>query len=67
MRRATAAKTKSADPRHPCPVCDTPTILAEVAPHPLHANFDVHGYLCERCGPVKCLVVLRVPPSCRVM
>ena len=46
-------------PANPCPVCGTETSLLEVAPHPLNLNFDVHGYLCEQCGPVKSLVVLR--------
>jgi hypothetical protein len=30
-----------------------------IEPHPLHVNFDIHGYVCDRCGPVKSLVVLR--------
>ncbi len=42
-----------------CPVCAAETALAEIEPHPLHVNFDIHGYLCDRCGPVKSLVVLR--------
>jgi hypothetical protein len=46
-------------PRNPCPVCGVETALAEVEPHPLHANFEIHGYLCEQCGPIKSLVVLR--------
>jgi len=49
-------------PRNPCPVCGDETALAEIEPHPLHANFEIHGYLCDRCGPIKSLVVLRSPP-----
>src|ERR1700678_4414547 len=45
--------------RNPCPVCGAETALAEIEPHPLHVNFEIHGYLCDRCGPVKSLVVLR--------
>jgi len=45
-----------------CPVCGAETILAEIEPHPLHAKFEIHGYLCGRCGPTKSLVVLRSPP-----
>ena len=37
------------------------TALAEIEPHPLHVNFEIHGYLCERCGPIKSLVVLKTP------
>jgi hypothetical protein len=48
-------------PRNPCPICGVETALAEVAPHPLHANFEIHGYLCKQCGPIKSLVVLRAP------
>jgi hypothetical protein len=49
-------------PINPCPVCGAETTLAEIEPHPLHANFEIHGYLCDRCGPTKSLVVLRSPP-----
>jgi C4-type Zn-finger protein len=48
-------------PTNPCPVCGAETALAEIAPHPLHVNFEIHGYLCDRCGPIKSLVVLRSP------
>ncbi|SRR6266851_971116 len=39
-------------PRNPCPVCSAETALAEIEPHPLHANFEIHGYFCDRCGPI---------------
>jgi hypothetical protein len=48
-------------PKNPCPVCGVETALAEIEPHPLHVNFEIHGYLCEHCGPIKSLVV----PSAR--
>jgi hypothetical protein len=38
---------------------DAETALSEIEPHPLHNNFEIHGYLCDRCGPIKSLVVLR--------
>ncbi len=44
---------------NPCPVCGAETVLAEIEPHPLHVNFEIHGYLCDRCGPIKSLVVTR--------
>jgi hypothetical protein len=47
---------------NPCPVCGAETALAEIEPHPLHVKFEIHGYLCIRCGPVKSLVVLRSAP-----
>jgi hypothetical protein len=49
-------------PIDPCPVCGAETILAEIEPHPLHNNFEIHGYVCDRCGPTKSLVVVRSPP-----
>lgn len=49
-------------PINPCPVCGAETTLAEIEPHPLHANFEIHGYLCDQCGPTKSLVALRKPP-----
>jgi hypothetical protein len=54
-------------PLNPCPVCGAETTLAEIEPHPLHANFEIHGYFCDRCGPIKSLVVLRGPPLQPVM
>ena len=48
-------------PRNPCPVCGFETALAEIEPHPLYVNFEIHGYLCDRCGPIKSLVVRRSP------
>jgi hypothetical protein len=45
--------------RNPCPICGVETALAEIEPHPLHVNFEIHGYFCEQCGPIKSLVVLR--------
>jgi len=42
-----------------CPVCGSETTLSEIEPHPLHVNFEIHGYVCGRCGPVKSVVVLR--------
>jgi hypothetical protein len=49
------------NPLNPCPVCGAETALAEIEPHPLYVNFEIHGYLCDRCGPIKSLVVLRSP------
>ena len=49
-------------PLNPCPVCGAETTLAEIESHPVHANFEIHGYFCDRCGPTKSLVVLRSPP-----
>jgi hypothetical protein len=46
-------------PLNPCPVCSAETTLAEIEAHPLHVNFEIHGYFCDRCGPIKSLVVLR--------
>ena len=46
---------------NPCPVCGAETALTEIEAHPLHAKFEIHGYLCDTCGPIKSLVVLRLP------
>ena len=43
-------------PLNPCPVCGAETTLAEIESHPVHANFEIHGYFCDRCGPTKSLV-----------
>ena len=65
----TSIKLKSIKlkPINPCPVCGIETALAEIEPHPLHVNFEIHGYLCDRCGPIKSLVVLRSPPLQSIM
>ena len=52
-------QTQCSMPLNPCPVCGAETALAEIEPHPLHVNFEIHGYLCDRCGPIKSMVVLR--------
>jgi hypothetical protein len=49
-------------PSDPCPMCGAETTLSEIEPHPLNLNFEIRGYFCDRCGPVKSLVVLRSPP-----
>jgi hypothetical protein len=54
-------------PINPCPICGAETALAEIEPHPLHANFEIHGYLCDRCGPIKSVVVLHGPSLQPVM
>jgi ribosomal protein S27AE len=51
--------------RNPCPICGAQTTLAECVPHPLQIQFQIHGYLCDRCGPVKSLVVRAYPPEAR--
>jgi hypothetical protein len=56
------AEPRLLNPRNPCPVCGAETALAEVEPHPLHGNFEIHGYACDRCGPIKSLVVVRSLP-----
>jgi hypothetical protein len=38
---------------NPCPVCGAESALAEIQPHPVHVNLEIHGYLCDRCGPIK--------------
>ena len=53
------AEPRLLNPRNPCPVCGEETVLAEVEPHPLHVKFEIHGYVCDRCGPIKSLVVIR--------
>ena len=50
------------EPINPCPICGAETAVAEIEPHPLHVNLEIHGFLCDRCGPVKSLVVPRSPP-----
>ena len=52
-------------PKNPCPVCGIETALAEIEPHPLHVNFEIHGYLCEQCGPIKSMVVRAARPRKR--
>ena len=62
------AEPRLLNPRNPCPVCGAETALAEVEPHPLHVNFEIHGYACDRCGPIKSLVVIRsLPPQSKTV
>ena len=52
-----AETTNMFQPTNPCPICGAEITLAEIEPHLLHAKFEIHGYLCGRCGPIKSLVV----------
>jgi len=54
-------KSLTPKPLNPCPVCGAETALAEIEPHPLHIKFEIHGYACGQCGPIKSLVALRSP------
>ena len=38
-------------PTNPGPICGAEITLAEIEPHPLHAKFEIHGYLCGRVDP----------------
>jgi hypothetical protein len=44
--------------RDACPICNARIRLAEVEPHPCRDGFEIHGYSCQFCGPVKSLVVM---------
>ena len=63
--------TERASNQNACPICFANIRLTEVEPHPNCEDWDVHGYSCDNCGPVKSLVVQRsvgeVPPSLMVM
>jgi len=56
-----ALKSPNVELKNPCPVCGAETTLAEIEPHPLYIHFEIHGYVCDRCGPTKSLVVIRRP------
>jgi hypothetical protein len=61
----------SMDPKDPCPICGASVKLTEVAPHPNRDDWELNGYSCENCGPVKSLVVQRpvddTPPLLTLM
>jgi hypothetical protein len=48
--------------RDACPVCGLEITLDVVEPHPADERLEIQGYMCDKCGPVKSLVVLRSPP-----
>jgi len=48
--------------RDPCPVCGLEITLDVVEPHPVDERLEIQGYICDKCGPVKSLVVLRSLP-----
>jgi DNA-directed RNA polymerase subunit RPC12/RpoP len=58
-------------PKDRCPICGANISLTEVEPHPDRDDWELNGYSCENCGPVKSLVVQRpvddVPPLLRLM
>jgi hypothetical protein len=44
-----------------CPHCGEVITLALVEPHPRHAGFEVHTLRCEKCGPIKSIIVALRP------
>ena len=44
-----------------CPVCGEEITLALVEPHPRHAGLEIHTSKCEKCGPVKSIIVAIQP------
>ena len=50
--------------RHSAEARRIQTALAEIEIHPPLVHFEIHGYLCDRCGPVKCFVVFRSTRPC---
>jgi hypothetical protein len=55
----------------PCQICGGGIKLSEVEPHPNCDDWELNGYSCENCGPVKSLVVQRpvddMPPLLKLM
>jgi hypothetical protein len=41
-----------------CPVCNSTITLTEVEPQPNRDGWEIRGFSCQFCGPVKSLVVL---------
>jgi hypothetical protein len=60
-----------APPKDPCPICGASIRLTEVEPHPNRDDWELNGYSCENCGPVKSVAVQRSvedpPPLLRLM
>ena len=44
-----------------CPHCGEVITLALVEPHPRHAGLEVHTLRCEKCGPIKSIIVALRP------
>ena len=49
----------SADNDHACQICGAKLKISEVEPHPGRGEWEIHGFSCRNCGPVKSLVVKR--------
>ena len=43
-----------------CQICGTKLKILEIEPHPRRVEWEIHGFCCENCGPVKSLVVKRL-------
>jgi hypothetical protein len=51
---------KSTENDHACQICGAKLKISEVEPHPKQGEWEIHGFSCRNCGPVKSLVVKRL-------
>jgi hypothetical protein len=47
--------------RDQCPVCDGVITLALIEPHVSRSGLEIHTFRCEKCGPIKSMVVEITP------
>lgn len=53
------ALSKAAGLKDCCQICGADLRIVEIEPHPQHGEWEIHGFSCGNCGPVKSLVVRR--------
>lgn len=51
--------SKATEPKDSCQICGAELKIVEIEPHPKHGEWEIHGFSCGNCGPVKSLVVRR--------
>lgn len=50
----------SGEKDHACQLCGAKLKISEVEPHPKRGEWEIHGFSCRNCGPVKSMVVKRL-------
>jgi len=52
--------SKTSDSNDSCQICGAALRIVEIEPHPKRGEWEIHGFSCGNCGPVKSLVVRRL-------
>lgn len=53
-------RLNAAESNDSCQICGAALKIVEIEPHPKCGEWEIHGFSCGNCGPVKSMVVRRL-------